>query len=59
MTMKKYIGYIGISLIVLAFLLLYGYAVYDMCRSGCIGVAVGAIFVLLLTVGLFMVFIDW
>ena len=57
--MKKYIGYIGVSLIALAFLLLYGYAVYDMCMSGCIGAAVGTVFALLLTVGFFMVFIDW
>ena len=57
--MKKYIGYIGVGLIALAFLLLYGYAVYDMCMSGCIGAAVGTVFALLLTVGCFMVFIDW
>lgn len=57
--MKKYIGKIGVSLIALAFLLLYGYLVYDVYRSGQVGVAVSIVFVLLLTVGCFLAFMSW
>ena len=57
--MKKYIGKIGVCLIALAFLLLYGYVIYDVYRSGCVGVAVSIVFVLLLTVGCFLAFMSW